>query len=78
VVPEILQEDATPENLAQALANQLQDKEVRRRLEHRLLEIHRILKQGSAARAVEAILPLLSAMKLRARGGAAAGEEVRA
>ncbi len=78
VVPEILQEDATPENLAQALANQLQDKEVRRRLEHRFLEIHRMLKQGSAARAVEAILPLLSAMKLRARDAAAAGEEVRA
>lgn len=79
VVPEILQEDATPENLAQALANQLQDKEVRRRLEHRFLEIHRMLKQGSAARAVEAILPLLGAMKPRARvGDAAAREGVRA
>ena len=33
VVPEILQDDATPENLAQALCNQLQDKEVRERLE---------------------------------------------
>jgi lipid-A-disaccharide synthase len=75
VVPEILQEDATPENLAQALANQLHDKEVRRRLEHRFLEIHRTLKQGSAARAVEAILPLLGAIKLRARVGDAAARE---
>jgi lipid-A-disaccharide synthase len=72
VVPEILQEDATPENLAQALVNQLQDKEVRRRLEHRFLEIHRMLKQGSAARAVEAILPLLGGVKPRAGTGDAA------
>jgi lipid-A-disaccharide synthase len=75
VVPEILQEDATPENLAQALANQLQDKEVRRRLEHRFLEIHRMLRQGTAARAVEAILPLLGAIKLRANVGDAAARE---
>ncbi|HWA14573.1 MAG TPA: lipid-A-disaccharide synthase [Burkholderiales bacterium] len=59
VVPEILLDDATPENLAQALVNQLQDKEVRRRLERRFLEIHRSLRQGTAARAVEAILPML-------------------
>lgn len=59
VVPEILLEDATAENLAQALVNQLQDKEVRRRLEARFLEIHRSLRQGTAARAVEAILPML-------------------
>jgi len=73
VVPEILQEDATAENLAQALANQLQDKEVRRRLEHRFLEIHRMLRQGTAARAVEAILPLLGAIKLRSRVGEVEG-----
>ncbi|HKQ24452.1 MAG TPA: lipid-A-disaccharide synthase [Burkholderiales bacterium] len=74
-VPEILLEDATPENLAQALANQLEDKEVRRRLEHRFLEIHRMLKQGSAARAVEAILPLLGAIKLPTRVASAAARE---
>jgi len=60
VVPELLQEDANAENLAQALCNQLQDKEVRRRLELKFLEIHRSLRQNTAARAVEAILPLLS------------------
>lgn len=59
VVPEILLDDATPENLAQALVNQLHDKEMRNRLERRFLKIHRTLKQGTAARAVEAILPLL-------------------
>ena len=75
VVPELLQEDATAENLAQALANQLQDKEVRRRLEHRFLTIHRMLRQGTAARAVEAILPLLGAIKLRANSADAAVRE---
>jgi lipid-A-disaccharide synthase len=59
VVPEILLEDATAENLAQALVNQLQDKEIRSRLERRFLGIHRELRQGTATRAVEAILPLL-------------------
>jgi lipid-A-disaccharide synthase len=60
VVPELLQEDATAENLAQALCNQLQDKEVRVRLENRFLAIHRSLRQDAALRAVEAILPLLN------------------
>jgi lipid-A-disaccharide synthase len=79
VVPEILQEDATPENLAQALANQLHDKETRKRLEHRFLEIHRMLKQGSGARAVDAILPLLGAITARTRvADAAAPERARA
>lgn len=59
VVPEILLDDATPENLAQALGNLLRDKDVRKRLEERFLAIHRALRQGTAARAVDAILPLL-------------------
>jgi lipid-A-disaccharide synthase len=63
VVPELLQEDATAENLAQALCNQLQDKEVRRRLEGKFLEIHLALRQDTARLAVEAILPLLNAVR---------------
>jgi len=59
VVPELLQEEANAENLAQALCNQLQDKEVRGRLELKFFEIHRTLRQNTSARAVEAILPLL-------------------
>jgi len=75
VVPEILLDDATPDNLAQALVNQLHDKEIRNRLERRFLEIHRSLKQGTAARAVEAILPLLNAARPhRALEGPAGGE----
>ena len=63
VVPELLQEDATAENLAQALCNQLQDKELRKRLEVRFLAIHRALRQDTATRAVEAILPLLNTVR---------------
>jgi lipid-A-disaccharide synthase len=63
VVPELLQEDATAENLAQALCNQLQDKEVRKRLENRFLEMHRSLRQDTARVAVEAILPLLNVIR---------------
>ncbi|HEX7812082.1 MAG TPA: lipid-A-disaccharide synthase [Burkholderiales bacterium] len=79
VVPEILLDDATPENLAQALTNQLQDKEVRNRLERSFLGIHRSLRQGTAARAVEAILPLLAAVRgVPCHDGVPAGEGVRA
>jgi lipid-A-disaccharide synthase len=79
VVPELLQEDATAENLAQALCNQLQDKEVRKRLENRFLEIHRSLRQDTATRAVEAILPLLNAVRTPVPVAAApAGEGARA
>lgn len=79
VVPEILLDDATPENLAQALTNQLQDKEVRNRLERSFLGIHRSLRQGTAARAVEAILPLLAAVRgVPSHDGVPAGEGVRA
>lgn len=79
VVPELLQDDATPENLAQALCNQLQDKEVRKRLEERFLEMHRSLKQDTSTRAVEAILPLLNVVRPGAAPVAgSAGEGARA
>jgi lipid-A-disaccharide synthase len=61
VVPEILQDDATPENLAQAVVNVIGDKTVRYRLEQRFTAIHRQLRQNTAARAAEAVLPLLPA-----------------
>ena len=60
VVPEILQDDATPENLAQAVVNQLGDKVVRQRQERVFLELHRALRQNTRDKAVEAIVPLLS------------------
>jgi lipid-A-disaccharide synthase len=60
IVPEILQDEATPENLAQAVINQLGDKVVRQRQERAFLELHRALRQNTSERLVEAIVPLLS------------------
>jgi lipid-A-disaccharide synthase len=61
LVPELIQDDATPENLAQAVLNSMNDPAVARRLPVRLGEIHRLLRQDAAARATEAILPWLQA-----------------
>ena len=61
VVPELLQDEATPANLAQALLNQIGDKVVRARQEQVFLDIHRSLRQDTGARIVEALLPMLSA-----------------
>jgi lipid-A-disaccharide synthase len=59
VVPEILQSDATPENLAQAVLNSLNDPVVSRRLPERLDRMRRLLRMDTAARASEALLPWL-------------------
>lgn len=59
VVPELLQDDATPENLAQALLNQIGDKVVRSRQERVFHDIHLQLRQDTRQRAVEALLPLI-------------------
>ena len=60
VVPELLQHDATPENLAQALYNSLNDSVVRARLAQRFAAIHRELKCNTAERAARAVLSLLA------------------
>ncbi len=59
VVPELLQEEATPENLAQALLNLVHDKTVVAALEDTFLTLHRSLKQNTAEKAAAAILPFL-------------------
>ncbi len=59
LVPELMQHDATPENLAQAVLNSLNDPVVAGRLPGRLGGIHRLLRRDTAARATEAILPWL-------------------
>jgi lipid-A-disaccharide synthase len=59
LVPEIAQHDATPENLAQAVMNSLNDPVVARRLPERLDAIRRLLRRDAAARATEALLPWL-------------------
>ncbi len=60
VVPELLQHDATPENLAQALHNSLNDSMLRARLPQRFAAIHRQLKCNTAEQAARAVLPLLA------------------
>jgi lipid-A-disaccharide synthase len=60
VVPELLQDEATPANLAQAMLNQIGDKVVRSRQDQVFLDIHRSLRQDCGARIVEALLPMLS------------------
>ena len=62
VVPEILQDDATPENLAQALLNLVNSKGAVAELEQIFAEIHRTLRQNAAQKAATAILPYLRAV----------------
>ena len=59
IVPELLQEDATPENLAQALLNQLHDTQVQEGLEAEFRHMHETLRQNTAERACEAVLHYL-------------------
>lgn len=59
IVPEILQDDATPANLAQALGNWLDNKEARQRLRERFAEMHRELARGHEERVAQALQPYL-------------------
>ena len=60
VVPELLQEEATPDNLAQALVNVCLDPVIRERVPVRFAEMHRILRQDASSRAAEAVLECLA------------------
>lgn len=66
VVPELLQHDASPENLAQALFNALNDSAVNARLPQRFGAMHRELKCNTAEQAARAVLPLLARAKPQA------------
>jgi len=55
VVPEFLQEDATAENLAQAIGNLLSDETTCGRIVRRFSKLHAELRQDMATRAAEAI-----------------------
>jgi lipid-A-disaccharide synthase len=59
VVPEFLQDDATPENLAQALGNLLVDRQARAAIGRVFGSIHRLLRQDNAQKAADAVLPYL-------------------
>jgi lipid-A-disaccharide synthase len=60
VVPEFIQDDATPANLAQAMANLVTDRQVCERLVALFQQMHQVLRQDTADQAARAILPLLS------------------
>lgn len=59
IVPELLQNDATPENLAQVLLNLLSNKQAVAELEVIFTDMHSTLRQGNAHKAAQAILPFL-------------------
>ncbi len=66
VVPELIQEAATPANLSHALVELLSDAASRRRIEDKFRALHRVLKQNTTQKAAEAILPMLSSAGERA------------
>ena len=59
VVPELLQEAATPQALSQALLDLYNDAPRRARIGERFTHLLRDLKQDSAQKAADAILPYL-------------------
>jgi lipid-A-disaccharide synthase len=60
VVPEILQDDATPENLAQAVLNLMSDATVRNRIDVRFSRLLGELRQNTAQKVAQALLPMLN------------------
>lgn len=59
VVPEFVQDAATPENLAQALTNLLHDEPVRAAVQGRFAKLHGVLRRDAAETAAGALLPYL-------------------
>ncbi len=66
VVPEFVQDAATPENLAQALVNLLLDEPVRAAVRERFAELHGVLRRDAAETAAQALLPYLGVEGARA------------
>ena len=60
IVPELLQDDATPANLAQALGNWLDNRVARERLRECFAALHAVLAAGHDERVLEALMPYLS------------------
>ena len=60
IVPELIQDEATPENLAQALLNALADPVVAKRLPERLERMHELLRRDSVAVMTDALSPWLA------------------
>ena len=63
LVPELLQDDANPAALAQALVTLLRDTSAQRRQIERFREFHHLLRQNAAEKAADAILNVLEERK---------------
>lgn len=61
IVPELMQDQATPDNLAQALKTWLEDKDARASLVESFERMHQELRQNNAQRASDAVIGLLQA-----------------
>ena len=57
-VPELLQDEATPDNLMQACIRALEDREYITDLKQKFTQLHYSLRQDTAAKAAEVILKL--------------------
>jgi lipid-A-disaccharide synthase len=66
VVPEFVQDEATPDNLAQALVNLLLDEPVRAAMQDRFAQLHEVLRRDAAETASRALLPYLGVENARA------------
>jgi lipid-A-disaccharide synthase len=60
IVPELLQDDATPEKLSEALLALMRNKSLREKLDGQFERIRSMLRQNTGDKAVAAIMPLLS------------------
>jgi lipid-A-disaccharide synthase len=60
VVPEILQDQATPENLAEALVKLYQDKDNAVAVEEAFTDLHLQLRQNTAEKAARAVIECLN------------------
>ncbi|MCP5269042.1 MAG: lipid-A-disaccharide synthase [Zoogloeaceae bacterium] len=72
VVPEFIQDDATPAKLAEALLAQYADKEGRAAIVSEFEQMHLALKQNTAERAAQAVLACLNKRPQRSDGLAVA------
>jgi lipid-A-disaccharide synthase len=68
VVPELIQEDATPDKLAQAVYEKFTDERKAREIEARFHGLHHSLRCDTASRAAEVILELAHRSRLTTKG----------
>ena len=61
IVPEIFQDEATPEVMCQALLNLVFDKDVKARQQKAFQTIHDRLRQNASEKLADALLPMLHA-----------------